>query len=114
MSIAESIIVGVVVGLLVAAIWHFAKPRLQARAEAREEERLLRAFLEMATEANPHEKLTVAISSSEAADRANIRDLDPVLDRLVRKDHIRPDQTFPNHYNLTFEGRQRAENNNHS
>ena len=114
MGIAESIIVGVVVGLLVAAIWHFAKPRLQARAEAREEERLLRAFLEMATEAGPHEKLVVAISSGEAADRANIRDPDPVLDRLVRKDHLRPDQTYPNHFHLTFEGRRRVENKNHS
>ena len=114
MGVGETLVVGVVAGLLVAAIWHFTKPHLQARTEAREEERLLRAFLEMATEANPHEKLTVAISSSEAADRASIRDLDPVLDRLVRKDHIRPDQTFRNHYNLTFEGRQRAENNNHS
>jgi len=51
----------------------------------------------------------VAVYVPKAADLANIRDRDPVLDRLVRKDHIRqfaePDQDY---LNLTFEGRQRV------
>jgi hypothetical protein len=101
--------VSVVGGLIVTIVWYRARPRLQAREEDRLEERMLSAFLEMVTEVNPHEKLTVPVHVRSAAATAGIRDPDPVLRRLVRKGHLaktyRDDLDY---YNLTPERRQRA------
>jgi hypothetical protein len=108
----ELIIVGaaasVAAGLLLAPLLSWARRYWRAAAENRQEERLLRAFLEMAQDVRPNEILAARLSARAAATRANLRDPDPVLDRLVRMDHIRPDSEYPRHYTISLKGRTRA------
>jgi len=75
----------------------------------KDEERLLRALIEMATEVDEHDKLSVPLSASRAATQAKLRDPEPVLERLVGKDHICHDPDYPNHYRLCPVGRNRAQ-----
>jgi hypothetical protein len=108
----ELIIVGaaasVAGGLLLAPLLAWTRRYWRAAAVNRQEERLLRAFLEMAQDVSPNEIGATRLSARAAAIRANLRDPDPVLDRLVRKDHIRPDIEYPRHYIISSKGRARA------
>jgi hypothetical protein len=69
MGIVVTLVVAVVASLIGAVIWFRVRPYLQADQEARQEERMLQAFLELATEANPHQKLMVAVYAPKAADQ---------------------------------------------
>ena len=95
-------------GLLLAPLLAWTRRYWRAAAENRQEERLLRAFLEMAQDVSPNEIGAARLSARAAAIRANLRDPDPVLHRLVRKDHIRPDTEYPRHYTISSKGRARA------
>jgi len=107
MGIVGTLVVSVVAGLIVLAIWFWVRPYLQARQEAQQEDRLLRAFLDMVQE---HPDGTEApLSASVAVARARLRDPDAVLKRLLHKDHIRADRVYPNHFRLSFDGRRRGD-----
>ena len=107
----EVILVGaasaVLGGLLLEPLRSWVRRYWQARQKDRQEERLLRAFLDMAR-GHPNGTLAAHLSARTAAARAKLREPDPVLKRLVSKDHIRPDRVYPRHYSITFEGRARA------
>ena len=94
-------------GLLLESFRSRARRYWQTRQENRQEERLLREFLDMAW-GHPDGTLAAHLSARTAAARARIRDPEAVLKRLLHKDHIRADTVFPNHFHLSFEGRQRA------
>lgn len=96
------------------SVWFFEPLKARVRRYwqtwhiKRQEERLLWAFLVLATEVSPNEKQAAPVYAREAAKRAGLRDPEPVLDRLVHNDHIRPDTVYPRHFHLSYAGRERA------
>jgi hypothetical protein len=90
----ELILVGaasaVLGGLLLESFRSRARRYWQTRQENRQEERLLREFLDMAR-GHPDGTLAAHLSARTAAARARIRDPEAVLKRLLHKAHIRVD-----------------------
>jgi hypothetical protein len=79
--------------------------------EARQEERLIRAFWELALQSrHEYDVLAAPLSPKKAASpsHANVRDPGPVLDRLRRKEYIVRFENYPAYYGITYKGRAKA------